>query len=121
MKNGEDFVLVWAVISWYSVGFYITLYGRLTAMEYVDRLGNLVNPMMRTLFPNNDAAPIHTAGTVQPWFEEHEGEPRHLPLPAQSPDLYIIEPLWSLLETRMRNRFPPPTSVKQFEDFPQEE
>jgi hypothetical protein len=32
------------------------------------------------LFPNNDAvfkdnnAPIHVSGTVQPWFEEHEGE-----------------------------------------------
>jgi hypothetical protein len=32
--------------------------------------------MIQTLFPNNDAvfqddsAPIHTAGTVQSWFEE---------------------------------------------------
>jgi hypothetical protein len=33
----------------------ITLHGRITAREYVDRLGNEVHPMTQTLFPNNDA------------------------------------------------------------------
>jgi hypothetical protein len=67
----------------YSVGPSITLHGRITAREYVDRLGNQVHPMIQTLFPNNDTvlqddnAPIHTAGTVQSWFEEHEGELQH--------------------------------------------
>jgi hypothetical protein len=46
----------------------------------VKRLGNQVHPIVQTLFANNgtffqdDNAPIHTAGTVQSWFEEHEGE-----------------------------------------------
>jgi hypothetical protein len=41
--------------------------------------------MIQTLFPNNGAvfqdndAPIHTTGTVQSWFEEHEDEFQHLP------------------------------------------
>jgi hypothetical protein len=35
--------------------------------------------------------------------------------------LNIIEPLWSVLETRVRNRFPPPTSLKQLEDVLQKE
>jgi hypothetical protein len=35
--------------------------------------------------------------------------------------LNIIEPLSSVLETRVRNRFPPPTSLKQLEDVLQEE
>jgi hypothetical protein len=51
--------------------------------------------MIQTLFLNNDAvfqdnnAPIHTAGTVQSWFEEHEGELHHLPWSSQYPDLNI--------------------------------
>jgi hypothetical protein len=35
--------------------------------------------------------------------------------------LNITEPLWSVLETRVRNRFPPPKSLKQPEDVLQEE
>jgi hypothetical protein len=41
--------------------------------------------------------------------------------PAQSPNLDTTEPLWSVLETRVRNRFPPPASLKQLEDVLQEE
>jgi transposase len=37
--------------------------------------------------------------------------------PAHSPDLNNIEPLWSVLETRVRNRFLSPTSLKQPEEF----
>jgi hypothetical protein len=35
--------------------------------------------------------------------------------------LNITEPLWSVLETKVKKRFPPPTSLKQFEDVLQEE
>jgi hypothetical protein len=83
--------------------------------------------MIQTLLPNDDAvpqedsAPIHTTETVQLRFDEHEGELQHLPWPAQSPDLNIIKPLWSVLETRVRNRFPPPTSLKQLEVVFQED
>jgi hypothetical protein len=44
----------------------------------------------------------------------------HPPWPSQSPDLNITEPLWSVLETRMTNRFPPQTSLKQPEGVLQE-
>jgi hypothetical protein len=70
-----------------SVGPIITLHVPITAREYVDvdRLGNQVDPMIQTLFLNNhavfqnDKVQIHTGGTVQSWFEEHEGEFHHLP------------------------------------------
>jgi hypothetical protein len=83
----------------YSVGSVITLHGRINARKYVDRLGNQVHSMIQMLFSNNsavsqdDSAVIHTAGTVQSWCEEHEGELQHLPWRAQSPDFNIIEPL----------------------------
>jgi hypothetical protein len=73
----------------------------------VDRLGNQVHPVVQTLFPNNDAvfqednAPIQIAGTVQSWFEEHDGELQHLPWPTQSPDLNITETLWSVLRQEL--------------------
>jgi hypothetical protein len=38
----------------------------------------------------------------------------------QSPDLNFTETLWSVLETRVRNRFPHTTSLKQHEDVLQE-
>jgi hypothetical protein len=46
---------------------------------------------------------------------------KHLPWPAQSSDMNIIEPLWLVLEIRVRNRFAPPSSLKQHENVLQEE
>jgi hypothetical protein len=111
----------------YSVGPIITLDSRISAREYMERLGNQVHPMIKTLFLNNNAvfqddnAHIDTAGAVQSWFQEGEDELQYLPWPAQSPDLNIIQSLWSVLETRVRSRFQPPTSLKQLEDVLQEE
>ena len=93
----------------------------------MDILGKQVHSMVQILFPNNDAIfqddnlPIHTASSVQSWFEEHEDAPQHLPWPDESPDLNIIEPPWSVLESRVRSRFPPPSSLKQLEDVLHEE
>jgi hypothetical protein len=69
VKHGGSSVMVWAAISWHSVGPIITPHGRITAREYVARLGNQVHPMIQALFLNNavfqdNNTPIHTAGTV---------------------------------------------------------
>jgi hypothetical protein len=44
--------MVRASILWYSAGPIITLYGRITAREYMDthRMGILVHPMIQALF-----------------------------------------------------------------------
>jgi hypothetical protein len=79
--------------------------------------------MIQTLFPNNDAVSkttIYKVGSVQSWFEEHKVKLQHHPWPAQSPYLNITESLWSVSETRLRNRSPSPTSLKKLEDVLQE-
>jgi hypothetical protein len=74
--------------------------------------------MAQLLFPDNDTAfqdddlPIHTARSVQSWFDEDA--PKHLLLLAQLPTLNM-EPVWSVLESRVRNRFPP-LSLEQLEE-----
>lgn len=61
-------------------------------IEVWDKLGNQVCSIICTLFLNNDAIfqgdsfPIHTAGTVKSWFEEHEGDLYYLPSPAGASD-----------------------------------
>jgi hypothetical protein len=87
-------MMVWAAVSLYSIP--------LVPMAKLLVVHVQLHPTFQMLFTNNDAvfqdnnAPIHTAGTVQSWFEEHEGELQHLPLPVQSPDLNIVELLWSV-------------------------
>jgi len=85
----------------------------------VDILGSQVHPMVQVLFPNIDTVfqddLPRTQPRVQFWFEEHEDALQHLLWLAQSPTLNIIEPLCSVLESRMRSRFPP-LSLRQLEE-----
>ena len=66
-----------------------------------------VHPIVQTLNPEggamyqDDNGPIHTARLMKDWFDEHESEAEHLPWPAKSPDLNIIEPLWGVSEERL--------------------
>lgn len=127
VKHGGGSVMVWAAISWFSAGPMITVSGHMTAKTYVNILADQVHPMVQTLFPNGDGvfqddkAPVHTAHIVQDWFSEHEDDLSHLPWPPQSPDLNIIEPLWSTLERKVRSRYPPPTSLSELATVLQEE
>jgi hypothetical protein len=88
-----------ASVIWYSFSPIVTYHGRITAREYMDRLGNQVYPMIQMLFLKNDAVsqadkpPILAAGTVHLWFEGYEGELQHLLWAAESSDFNMNEPL----------------------------
>ncbi|GFW13872.1 transposable element Tc1 transposase [Trichonephila clavipes] len=87
----------------------------------------MVHPFVQTSFPGecplyqDDNAPIHTAKIVQEWFVEHEGEEGHFDWPPQSPDLNIIEHSWVYLESKLRARFPPPSTILALETALHEE
>ncbi|GFU95808.1 transposable element Tc1 transposase [Trichonephila clavipes] len=87
----------------------------------------MVHPFVQTSFPGecplyqDDNAPIHTAKIVQEWFAEDEGEVGHLDWPPQLPDLNIIEHLWGYLESKLRDRFPPPSTISALETALHEE
>ncbi|GFY06210.1 transposable element Tcb1 transposase [Trichonephila clavipes] len=108
-------------ISWRGLGPLVTLHGKVKAAHYVNILRDQVHPFVQTSFPGecplyqDDNAPIHTAKIVQEWFAEHEGEVGHLDWLPQSPDLNIIEHLWGYLESKLRVRFPPPSTISALE------
>ncbi|GFX82020.1 transposable element Tcb1 transposase [Trichonephila clavipes] len=114
-------------ISWRGLGPLVTLHGKVKAAHYVNILGDQVHPFVQTSFPGecplyqDDNAPIHTAKIVQEWLAEHEGEVGHLDWPPQSPDLNIIEHLWGYLESKLRARFPPPSTISALETALHEE
>ena len=120
--------------SWYGQpchGFllfqFVTLKGRITGEKYREVLADQVHPMMKILFSagdgifQDDNALIYAARVVQSSFDEHNDEVEHLPWPVQSPDLNIIEPLWSILEISIRNRYPPPASLTELSQYLHEE
>ncbi|GFV47824.1 transposable element Tcb1 transposase [Trichonephila clavipes] len=114
-------------ISWRGLGPLVILHGKVKAAHYVNILGDQVHPFAQTSFPGecplyqDDNAPIHTAKIVQECFAEHEGEVGHLDWPPQSPDLNIIEHLWRYLESKLRARFPPPSTISALETALHEE
>jgi len=127
VNYGGRSVTIWAAISWYSAGPIITLNGQITTSDNMDILGNLVHPMVQMLLCNIDAIfqednlLTHTARNVQPWSEEHKYALQQFTWPAQSPDLNIIEPPRSVLESWVRSRFSPLSYLKQLEDVLHEE
>ncbi|GFV46774.1 DDE_3 domain-containing protein [Trichonephila clavipes] len=69
----------------------------------------------------DDSASSHAAGLVQSWFNEHDDEIKHLPWPAQSHNIIIIQLLWSTAEYSKQNRYTPPTSLPELSQHLNEE
>ncbi|GFV69775.1 transposable element Tcb1 transposase [Trichonephila clavipes] len=103
VKHGGGSLMVWGAISWRGLGPLVTLHGKVKAAHYVNILVYQVHPFVQTSFPGecplyqDDNAPIHTAKIVQEWFAEHKGE------------------------SKLRARFPPPSTISVLETALHEE
>ena len=82
--------------------------------------------MVQMLFPNNDVifqdedSPITQTELFSLGMRSMEMQFKHLPCPARSPDFDIVVQPWSVVESVVRSRFPPP-SLKQLRDVLHEE
>lgn len=109
VKHSGESVVVWAPISWHSLSPLPVLDGR--AKDYRANLEDHVQPEVQTLNLEegilyvDDNALMDRSRLVTKWSDENESDVETLPWPAQSTDLNIIEPLWCVLEERVRNHF----------------
>jgi hypothetical protein len=114
--------MIWAPISWYSIGPVITLNGRITASDYVDISRNQVHPLVQ-MFPNDevifqDNSPTQTARSVQTWYNMMHF---NIFTGQHNRQTYTIKIPWSVLESMVRSRFHLPSSLKQLQDVFHEE
>jgi hypothetical protein len=59
------------IVVQYSVGPIFALHGRITAREYVNRVGNQVHHLIQTLYPNSDAVFQDYNARILTRFEHH--------------------------------------------------
>ncbi|GFX02893.1 transposable element Tcb1 transposase [Trichonephila clavipes] len=108
-------------ISWRGLGPLVTLHGKVKAAHYVNILRDQGHPFVQTSFPEN-AHFIKTTTLLSTLLkscknglQSMRGKSGHLDWPPQSPDLNIIEHLWGYLESKLRARFPPPSTISTLE------
>jgi transposase len=112
-KKGKDLsVMIWGAI-WIGGRSDIAFMRRdetskkngYTALSYVELLDeHLPNCWEPGRIFMQDNAPIHKAGIVRRWFEDH-GIPL-LPWPPYSPDLNPIEHVWAMLKHYINEHYP---------------
>lgn len=107
VKHGGGSVMVWACMSYSGVGNLTFIDGNMDKKMYLDLLkDNLVQSPDKMgirdsfrFYQDND--PKQTSGIVKTWLIWNC--PHVVQTPAQSPDLNVIENLWSVLENKIRN------------------
>lgn len=112
VKHGGGKVNVWGCVTWNGVGKLYRVQGNLERFQYLKILKGPLGASLRKnglekedIIFQQDNDPKHTSKVVKAWLEESEME--ILPWAPYSPDMNIIEHVWSILEANLRKRNPP--------------
>lgn len=118
VKGSDGKVNVWGVISYDGVGRLHRVVDNLNSQQLEGILEDSllrsfddqqVDPTTPYFAMDND--PKHTSHRIQEWFKTNGV--KLLDWPAYSPDMNIIEHVWSYLEKRVRHHKPLPTNSNQ--------
>ncbi len=114
-------VMVWGMLSWHTLGPFITIQHCLNATVYLSIVADHVHPFMTTVYHllmyfQQDNAPCHKAQIISDWFLEHDNEFTLLKWPPQSRDLNPIEHIWDVVEREIRIMDVQPTNLLQLRD-----
>jgi len=96
-------LLVWGCITSTGVGPLEVLEGTMTAKKYINVLEKHVTPFKDLFsFFQEDNAPCHKCRLVETYKDDNDVE--CLPWPPYSPDINVIENVWSVLKRKVNER-----------------
>ena len=113
VKHGGGSLRVWGSITCSGVGYLYKITDHLTAPKYKQILIHHAVPVGKALIGNNfvfqhDNDPKHTARVIKKYQEnkKRDGSLTVLNWPHQSPDMNIIEQVWSYMEKEKVKKAP---------------